>query len=153
MQIERWKLIAAGRDHLDAEQPAEQRFEGRLDLENDIGAAPGRLRGVAGELDGVAKTLFGMKQKPLACNVPARPFGLREAAFDPTRQLAAPFIGWPSPREITGEEQQECPVGLRLSVVGCDRDGAVVARKGLVEAPQLLQDAGAVDQRLDQVRT
>ena len=153
MQIESWKLITTGRDHFDTEQPAEQRLERRLDLKNDIGAAHGGLRGVTGELDGVAKTLLGMKQKPLAGNVLARPFGLREAAFDPARQLAAPFIGWPSPRKIAGEQQQECAVGLRLCVVWSDHDGAVVARKGLIEASQLLQDAGAVDHRLDQIRT
>ena len=76
-----------------------------------------------------------MKQKPLAGNVLARPSSLREAAFDPARQFTAPFIGWPSPRKIAGEQQQECPVGLRLRVIRRDRDGAVVARKCLVEAP------------------
>ena len=77
--------IAAGRDQFDAEQPAQQRLKRRLDLENDVSAARGCQRGVAGKLDGVAKTLLGMKQKTLAGNVLPSPFGLREAAFDPAR--------------------------------------------------------------------
>ena len=105
------------------------------------------FHGNGGQATKQAELLLSAAQAALAAAQP------QAATFDPARQLAAPFIGWPSPRKIAGEQQQECAVELRLCVVWSDHDGAVVARKGLIEASQLLQDAGAVDHRLDQIRT
>ena len=67
MQIEGRQRVALG-DDFDAFELRQQRLQRRLNLADDTRAARRQQRRIADELDGVAKTLLGVKQNGLAGN-------------------------------------------------------------------------------------
>ena len=105
-------------DDGDAFELRQQRQQLRLDFADHLGAASGNQPRIADELDGVAKSLFGMQQNGLAGDrlvaQPQRRLGLR-AVPGKCAGFPAPFIGLPAGIEITERQLRHGPfeMGLR----------------------------------------
>ena len=124
MPIERRQRIAAGRNHLQSEQFAEQRPERRLDLENNLNSAPGRQRRVAGELDAIAHQVERQLQS-LGDNVAAHERARAEMLVADARQAVKDSAPLDQVRSLTGELQQ-----IYHALVAVPAGGAAPSRSG-----------------------
>ena len=85
MYVERRKRLAARMAGGDPVEPTEQGFKFALHFKQDLCAGARQERRVAGELDGVAQSLFGVQQNRLVAE--------RKFAEPERTPVAAPDIG------------------------------------------------------------
>ena len=147
-----------GLDPFNARSAIEQGAKVRRAFQSDPAAALSDHRCVAGALQGIAGTLFGVKEYPRPVQWGPVPSWSRQGFDGEIRHLYAPLVFREAIHQVAGEKIGEPQMGMPFRVVGRERnrllerilrgDGAVLDEHGISEVKPGLAVVGSESERL-----